>query len=38
MKFQQSLALLLLASLSPIACAAPLKVTGKPDDEKLHLT
>ncbi|EGR4136503.1 ABC transporter substrate-binding protein [Vibrio cholerae] len=38
MKLQQSLALVLLAALSSIACAAPLKVAGIPDDKKLHLT
>ncbi|EJL9432804.1 ABC transporter substrate-binding protein [Vibrio cholerae] len=38
MKLQQSIALVLLASLSSIASAAPLKVAGRPDDKKLHLT
>ncbi|MCE3221399.1 amino acid ABC transporter substrate-binding protein [Vibrio diabolicus] len=38
MKLQQSIALVLLACLSSIASAAPLKVAGRPDDKKLHLT
>ncbi|MEF1290320.1 ABC transporter substrate-binding protein [Vibrio sp. M260118] len=38
MKLRQSLALVLLASLSSMASAASLKVAGVPDDKKLHLT
>ena len=38
MKLQQSLALVLLAALSSIACAAPLKVAGIPDDKKLEIS